>query len=228
MRIGVLGPLEVRSGDEVVEVAGARLRALLIALALEPGQVVPLTRLVYAVWGESPPSAALNAVQALVSRLRRQLPGLRVESHPAGYLLAVEPDDVDAVRFARLVAAGDTRAALELWRGPALTDVADSAYFAGWTARLTELRLTALEDLPEAAPVAELAALVADHPLRERLAAALMRSLRAAGRTAEALAVYERTRTALADELGVDPSPELRALVRAPSRTNLRPALTSF
>ncbi|MEV0384677.1 BTAD domain-containing putative transcriptional regulator [Nonomuraea sp. NPDC050643] len=238
MWIGLLGPLEVLADDgSAVVVRGARLRALLIALALEPDRLVPATRLVDAVWGERPPAGAANALQALVSRLRRVLPGVAVESHPAGYRLVIEPGAVDVARFERMVAVARSardaeRAvrilgeALDLWRGPALADVAGEDFFAPVVARLTESRLTALEDRAEAElglgseagpgrggeQVAELTALVAAHPLRERLVGALMRALAAAGRPAEALGVYERTRTALADALGADPSPKLSAL----------------
>ena len=269
MRIGILGPLEVRADDgSPVYVAGARLRTLLIALALEPGRLVPTARLIDGIWGDEPPAGAANALQALVSRLRRSLPGLAVESHPAGYRLALDADVVDAARFERAVAAArsapdDTavedglRAALALWRGPALLDVAGSEHFEAARTRLEELRLTATEDRADAALrlgrgaelTTELTTLVAEHPLRERLAGQLMRALVAAGRPAAALAAYERTREALADELGTDPSAELAALhtsilrgevpaeaaSAAPPadrpvtpRTNLRAGLTSF
>jgi len=258
----MLGPLEVWSDDgAAVSVPGARLRSLLIVLALEPGQVVSTARLIDAIWGDEPPAAAANALQALVSRLRRLLPA-GIESHPTGYRLAVEPDAVDVVRFERLAAAGRTglpddpagaarilRDALQLWRGPALQDVDGETYFEAPLARLTELRLAAVQDRVEAdlrlgrgaELVAELTALVAEHPLRERLVAALMRALAAAGRTAEALTAFERARRALADELGTDPSPELSAVHTAVlrgelaaestvdvRRTNLRAVLTSF
>ncbi|RIQ17210.1 AfsR/SARP family transcriptional regulator, partial [Jiangella rhizosphaerae] len=244
MRIGILGPLEVRDDDDApVYVAGARLRTLLIILALEPGRLVTVGRLVDGIWGDDPPAGAANALQALVSRLRRALPGLTVESHPAGYRLALEPDAVDAARFERQVAAarsasGDAavedglRAALALWRGPALLDVAESEFFEAPRARLDELRLTATEDRADAALrlgrgaglTTELTTLVAEYPLRERLAGQLMRALVAAGRPAEALAAYERTREALADQLGTDPSPELSALHTAILRGDLTPA----
>ncbi len=106
VRIGILGPLEVRVGfGEPVEVVGARLRTLLIRLALDPDRVVLVDQLVDAVWGEDPPAKAANALQSLVSRLRRLLPDV-VESHPAGYRLALDPDAVDAVRFETLAKAG--------------------------------------------------------------------------------------------------------------------------
>ncbi|MEV7562360.1 BTAD domain-containing putative transcriptional regulator [Streptomyces sp. NPDC089795] len=234
MRISMLGALDVRGEDgSGIGVGGTRLRALLILLALEPGRVVASELLVDGIWQDTPPAGAANALQALVSRLRRALPGIDVESHPAGYRLLVEPDAVDVVRFERLAAAGrgalvrdpDTaarllREALELWRGPALLDVAAAPFFRAPVTRLTELRTAVLEDRVEAdlrvgrgrELTAELTSLVAEHPLRERLVGALMRSLVAAGRPAEALTVYGEARAALAEELGVDPSPELSAL----------------
>jgi len=256
----VLGPLEVHAADGVVaHVPGARLRALLVALALEPGRVVPNAALVDWIWGGRPPADAANALQRLASRLRRVLPGGVVDGRVGGYRLTVEPDRVDAARFERLVGrardagdgqrAGLLREALGLWRGAALQDVGarDSAAFDAAVTRLEGLRLAAAEDRFEAEVrlgggaelVAELTDLVAAHPVRERLVGALMRALGAAGRGAEALVVYQRAREALADELGVDPSPELSALHVAllrgqpgrrqeGPRTNLRAELTSF
>ncbi|MFI7430297.1 BTAD domain-containing putative transcriptional regulator [Micromonospora sp. NPDC049836] len=233
MRIRMLGPFEVRSdGDVLVDVPGARLRGLLIALALDPGRVVPKATLVDWIWGEHPPADATNALQRLVSRLRKVLPAGSVEGQADGYRLAVQPDAVDAVRFERLIgrARADEepqrvrllREAVALWRGAALQDVGlpDSAAFDAAVARLEGLRLSALEDRYDAEVglghgaglVAELTDLVAAHPVRERLVGALMRALAAAGRDTEALLVYQRAREALADALGVDPSAELSAL----------------
>ncbi|MEQ0561301.1 BTAD domain-containing putative transcriptional regulator [Amycolatopsis sp. NEAU-NG30] len=257
MQIAVLGPFEVRADDGVVaEVPGARLRALLVALALDPGRVVPKTTLVDWIWGEQPPADAANALQRLVSRLRKALPAGTVDGQPTGYRLDVAADDVDAVRFERLVAQARQdddprrlREALALWRGAAMQDVdlPESAAFDAAVTRLEGLRLAALEDrfdaeirFGQAAElVTELTDLVAAHPLRERLVAALMRALVATGRDTEALLVYERTRELLADTLGVDPSPELAELHVALLRgelgrreekhpTNLRAELTSF
>ena len=256
----MLGPFEVRTDDGVLaDVPGARLRGLLIALALEPGHAVPKATLVDWIWGERPPSDAANALQRLVSRLRKALPEGLVEGQTDGYRLTVEPDAVDAVRFERLVgqARNDEdpqrvrllREALALWRGAALQGVGlqDSAAFDAAVTRLEGLRLTAMEDWFDAEIslghgaelVTELTDLVAAHPVRERLVAALMRALVATGRDTEALLVYQRTREALADALGVDPSPELSALHVALLRgelgrreenrkTNLRAELTSF
>jgi len=261
----MLGSFEVRTDDGVLaDVPGARLRGLLIALALEPGHAVPKATLVDWIWGERPPSDAANALQRLVSRLRKALPEASVEGYPDGYRLTVEPDAVDAVRFERLVSQARhdedprrvrlLREALALWRGAAMQDVGltDSAAFDAAVTRLQGLRLTAMEDRFDAEislghgaeVVTELTDLVAAHPLRERLVAALMRALVATGRDTEALLVYQRTREALADALGVDPSPELSALhvallrgelgrreqhwLEAGRTTNLRAELTSF
>jgi predicted ATPase/DNA-binding SARP family transcriptional activator len=260
VQIGLLGPFEVRTdGGVIAEVPGARLRGLLIALALEPDHVVPKAALVDWIWGERPPSEAANALQRLVSRLRKALPQGLVDGQPGGYRLRVEPDAVDALRFERLLAQARReevpgrvrllREALALWRGAAMQDVAleDSEAFDAAVTRLDGLRLTAMEDRFEAEVslgqgvelIAELTDAVTAHPLRERLAAALMRALVAAGRDSEALLTYERTREALADALGADPSPELSALHVALLRgelgrreenrkTNVRAELTSF
>ncbi|MGI5524765.1 BTAD domain-containing putative transcriptional regulator [Micromonospora sp. CA-259024] len=260
MQVGMLGPFEVRTDDGAfTDVPGARLRGLLAALALNPGHVVPKATLVDWIWGEHPPSDASNALQRLVSRLRKLLPEGLIEGQTDGYRLTVEPDVVDAVRFERLVgqARDDEgpqrvrrlREALALWRGAAMQDVglADSAALDAAVTRLERLRLTAIEDRFDAEislghgpeVVAELTDLVAAHPVRERLVIALMRALAASGRDTEALLVYQRTSEALADALGVDPSPELSALHVALLRgevgrreenrkTNLRAELSSF
>ncbi|MCH6171840.1 BTAD domain-containing putative transcriptional regulator [Pseudonocardia alaniniphila] len=257
MQIGMLGSFEVRTDDGILaDVPGARLRALLIALALEPGHVVPKATLVDWIWGERPPTDAANALQRLASRLRKALPDGAVEGQPNGYRLTVGPDAVDAVRFERLVGQARNeddprllREALGLWRGAAMQDVGlqDSAAFDAAVTRLEGLRLAAMEDQFDAEIslghgaklVTELTDLVAAHPVRERLVAALMRALVATGRDTEALLVYQRTRETLADTLGVDPSPELSALHVALLRgelgrreenrkTNLRAELTSY
>ncbi|NNH71464.1 AfsR/SARP family transcriptional regulator [Nocardia uniformis] len=260
MQIGILGPFEIRTDDGAfADVPGARLRGLLIALALEPGHAVPKATLVDWIWGEHPPSDAANSLHRLVSRLRKALPEGVVEGQADGYRLRVEPDAVDAVRFERLLAQARNdegaqrvrrlREALALWRGAAMQDIGlpESAAFDAAVTRLEGLRLTAVEDRFDAEIgigngadlVPELTDLVTAHPMRERLVAALIRALAASGRDSDALRVYERTREALADELGVDPSPELSALHVALLRgelgrreenrkTNLRAELTSF
>ncbi len=235
----MLGPLEVRTdGDpgEILEVGGVRLRALLIMLALRPGQFVPATRLIDGLWADAAPAGAANALQALVSRLRRVLPGAVIESRPAGYQLALDPQATDVVRFEQLAAAGRARLredpaaaaailsqALALWRGPALVDVSETDFGRAAIARLDELRRLTLEnridaDLRAPGPgqvaelVAELEGLVTAHPMREPLVGLLMRALHASGRRGAALEVYEQTRQRLAEQLGVAPSADLAAL----------------
>ncbi|WP_246829499.1 BTAD domain-containing putative transcriptional regulator [Nocardia transvalensis] len=243
----------------MADVPGARLRGLLVALALEPGRTVPKSTLVDWIWGENPPTEAANALQRLVSRLRKALPEGVVEGQPEGYRLKVAPESVDAVRFERLIGqvhnAEDAlrlprlREALALWRGAAMQDIGlqDSAALDAAVTRLDGLRLAAMEDRFDAEialghgaeVVTELTDLVAAHPVRERLVAALMRAQVATGRDNEALQLFQRTRETLADELGVDPSPELSALHVALLRgelgrreedrkTNLRSELTTF
>ena len=248
MRVAILGALEVHDdGGGAVAVAGARLRALIARLALAGGQPVSTGALAEAVWDYAPPSDVANALQTLVSRARRALgDAAAVEQSAAGYRLAVEPDDVDALRFERLVAEGAVAEALALWRGPALADAGDFAE--PFARRLEELRLDATVTLftreagGGAARVGELEALVAAHPLHEQLTGLLMRALAASGRQAEALAAYEAIRGRLADELGLDPGPRLQAVhlevlrgeaavapvPGAGVRTNLRAQLTSF
>ncbi|MFB4268942.1 BTAD domain-containing putative transcriptional regulator [Nonomuraea sp. GTA35] len=234
MQFGVLGPLAVwRADGDPVAVGGPRPRALLAMLLLDAGRLVSVERLIDGQYGDRPPSGAANAVQAQVSRLRRQLPAELIEFHGTGYRLAVERGRVDAHRFERLAregrgllaagsharAAAVLREGLGLWRGPAFADVADAPFAGPQAVRLEELRLAATEDLyeaelslPDAGPAAGLRELVAAHPLRERARGLLMRALHAAGRQAEALAAYEEGRRLLADGLGADPSPELAAL----------------
>jgi Bacterial transcriptional activator domain/Transcriptional regulatory protein, C terminal len=164
VRIALLGSLEVSDAGGAVHVAGARLRTLLIALALTPGRLVPTARLIDAIWGDNPPAGAANALQALVSRLRRTLPEAVIESHLAGYRLVIDQEAVDVIRFERLVRAGRAalsedpasaaerlREALGLWRGPALLDVLRRSPFRhkwpgwknyGWPQRRTGSRLT--------------------------------------------------------------------------------------
>ncbi|WP_433211137.1 BTAD domain-containing putative transcriptional regulator [Microtetraspora malaysiensis] len=242
MRVGLLGPFEVRNGDgAVVEVPGIRLRALLAALALDPGRIVTRARLVDWIWGQRPPADEVNALQALVSRLRRVLPDGVIEADSGGYRLAVAPDAVDVGRFEHLVGQGRAaepaaradllRSALALWRGTAMADIAlhGSDAFDAAVARLDELYVAALGDRVDAdirlgrgsELVSELTELVATYPLREGFVAALMRALAEAGRGTEALTVYQRTRERLAEELGADPSAELSALHTALLRGEL-------
>jgi predicted ATPase/DNA-binding SARP family transcriptional activator len=250
IRVGVLGPLELRDADgRPLPVSGSRLRGLLIRLAITDGHSVPLDRLAEDLWPGDGPADVPNAVQALVSRLRG-LAGKDVVAHgPAGYRLAIPSGDIDVWAFERLVANGRARLAdgnhglaadvlreaLALWRGPALADVADAAFAAGTIARLSELRLASSEDRIDAdlslgrgaGLIPEIEQLVAEHPLRERLRGQLMRALQAAGRQADALRVFEDIRQLLASELGVDPSHELSAVHLAVLRGELPPTVTT-
>ncbi|HEX2374435.1 MAG TPA: BTAD domain-containing putative transcriptional regulator [Actinomycetota bacterium] len=239
MELGILGPLEVRDGEALVRVPGAKERALLADLVVHAGRVVSADRLVEDLWGEQPPGNPGNALQGRVSALRRALgpAGSRlVVTRPPGYLLEVDPEEVDAGRFEGLVAEATALApaeppraarlleeALGLWRGAALAEFADRPWAQAEAARLEERRLAAVEALVElrlaagghAGLVGELEGLVAANPTRERPRGQLMVALYRSGRQADALAVYQETRATLAEELGIDPSPELQRLHQA-------------
>ena len=228
----MLGPLEVWRAGRPLPVRRGRPRRLLLSLVLRRGGAVAQDALIDQLWGDDPPVNAGNALQILVSYLRRTVggEGLGIERGPAGYRLAVDPDAVDMVRFERLVQqASDAAppeqlrlatAALDLWRGPALSEAADDAFAQGDITRLDELRLQAFE-LRAAAQLAlghhadalpDLARLVREHPFRERLHGQLALALYRSGRQAEALQTLDRMRTTLVEELGLDPSPELQEL----------------
>ncbi len=224
MEFRLLGPLEVVGDDGVpVALGGPRPRSLLAQLLLHPNEVVSTDRLIDAVWGESPPASAQNALQVHVHALRGALGADRIVTRAPGYLVRVEPDEFDVDRFERLAASGadGIREALALWRGPALADLANEPFARADAARLDERRLAALEDRIDldlasgrhAALAGELEALVLAHPHRERLQAQRIVALYRSGRQADALAAYRGARDAL-DELGLEPSPELRALER--------------
>ncbi|SEG98861.1 Predicted ATPase [Nonomuraea solani] len=233
MRVAVLGPVQAYADDGApVEVGGARLRGLLARLALSAGQVVQAEALIDALWGERPPAGAVKALHALVYRLRRALGSAAIESVATGYRLRAA--HVDADRFEDLADRGHRELAadrpeqaaallgeaLALWRGPALADVLDASFAGTAAARLEELRVAAAEDRFEAGLrlghhagiLADLEAAAAEHPLRERLAGLRMRALHAVGRQSDALRVFEQVRGTLADQLGIDPSEELRAI----------------
>ncbi|WP_369379413.1 BTAD domain-containing putative transcriptional regulator [Streptomyces sp. cg36] len=249
MRYRIIGTTQLLNPEgTAVAVGGARLRALLTVLALRPGRTVPAALLVDEVWNGAPPADAAGALQALVGRLRRAVGHRAVASvEGGGYRLAAEPDDIDLYRFERLAQEG-ARAldqgdpakalgllddALALWGGPVLADLPDrAAEAARWEARRLDARRArsgaalALGRAEEVLP--ELGALSTGHPLDEPLHALRIRALRAAGRPAEALAAYEEARRTLADRLGIDPGPELRALhaelLRTPAEPAPRPA----
>jgi len=270
--IRVLGPLEVGDADAVSTVAGGRLRRLLVRLAWDASRIVSTGELIEAVWiDDDTPADVANALQSLVSRLRRALgiPAV-ITQHEGGYRLAVERGDVDAHAFAtaardghaavaagRHVEAADILSrALAGWRGTSLQDADSAPYAVSARRRLEETRLDAMADRHDAqlalggadGLVAELEALVAAHPLRERFTGQLMTALAATGRSAEALGTYEHLRRFLADELGTDPSPGVQAVHlavlrgevpaghqdaaestrTAPVQTNLRSSISSF
>ncbi|WP_030732374.1 BTAD domain-containing putative transcriptional regulator [Streptomyces sp. NRRL S-237] len=251
MRFEVLGPLTVRTDEGTpVPVPEAKVRALLGALLVRYGRPVPVDRLIDELWGEDLPGNPGNTLQTKVSQLRRILAQAEeggralVGFGPAGYALRVADAAVDAGRFAELTAlarkeegararAALLSEALGLWRGPAYADLPDAAFVRPEVARLEERRVTAQEDLAEArlelgehvVLADELAALIAEHPLRQRLRAAQMRALYGAGRQNEALAAYRELTARFAEELGIDPGPELGALHEAILRQD--PELTA-
>jgi DNA-binding SARP family transcriptional activator len=233
MRYRLLGPVEVIGSDgQVVALSGERERTLLATLVLGAGQTVSVSRLIDALWGEQPPATAGNTLQVHVSNLRKKLAAAgaadNLQSVPEGYALRMGPDEIDATEFARFVegATGEPsvvatrlQEALSLWRGPALADVR-SDLLVGEKTRLEELRLRALERRIDAElalgrhheVVGELESLVHAHPLREGIRRQLMVALYRSGRQADALAVYRAGEEVLAEELGIDPGPELQAL----------------
>ena len=239
VRVGLLGGLEVLDDDgRDTVVAGPKVRALLAMLALQPGRVVSTEQLIDALWGDNPPTEVRNGLQGLASKLRRSLGSADlVAMRGAGYSLELPADAIDVHRYEEMVAAardaaadGDLNQAAallaeadRLWRGDAFADFAYEDFAAGAITRLSELRLSAIEERLDIelqlgrhqAAVAELEELVAAHPLRERLRGLLMLALYRAGRQADALRVFQDGRHVLADELGLEPGHELRALEAA-------------
>ena len=230
----LLGPFEVLAEGRALELTRRKQRSLLALLLLHAGEVVSTDRLVEDLWAGEPPKAAVGSLQNLVSDLRKILGRETVITREPGYLLDVDPDRVDLHRFERLVAqAADAedperrasllREGLALWRGPPLADLAYEPFAQVEVARLEELRTAARESLIEAELalgrhsnlVGELEALVAEHPLRERLRGQLMLALYRSGRQAEALDAYRRARETLVEELGIEPSSELQQLEQA-------------
>jgi DNA-binding SARP family transcriptional activator/tetratricopeptide (TPR) repeat protein len=238
MRFRILGHLEVQTPDGWTAISAPKWRSLLACLLVRPGQLVPTESLIFDLWGDNPPSTANNMVSIYVHRLRKEVigdaDGQTLVHRAPGYLLRVAPGDLDSQVFESLAAEGRSaltaaqpeRAAellaeaLGLWRGPLLADVPPSPMLANHVSQAAERRLDTTElrieaDLAcgrAAQVVAELRGLVAEHPLRERLRALLMRALEDAGRRAEAFEAYAQARQAISDELGVEPGSELRRL----------------
>jgi DNA-binding SARP family transcriptional activator len=238
MQFRILGPLEVDDDGRLVELGGARQRALFAILVLHRNEVVSSDRIIEDLYAGRPPATAAKSLQAHVSRVRSALrPGNRLHTRPGGYVLEVEAGELDAERAASLLAegrearaAGDPDAAarslasaLRLWRGRPFADVAFDGFAQDEIARLEELRLDCVEERLEAdlerqrhaEVVGELERLVAEHPLRERLRGQLMLALYRCGRQAEALGVYQDARRLLVDELGLEPGRALQDLERA-------------
>jgi DNA-binding SARP family transcriptional activator len=237
LQFSLLGLLEVRRGGVLMPLAAGRQRALLAALLLRAGQVVPTGELIEVLWEDQPPPTARAGLHNCVCRLRRTLADCRHEqivACPQGYLIRVGCGALDVTKFEVLlgearaaaqqgswpVAAGQARAALALWRGEPLADTGSHMLVLREAPRLIELRLQALEIAADAGLrlgqharlVGELRGLVAEHPLHERLYALLMLALYCDGRQGEALAVYQDAYRVLAGELGIEPGPGLREL----------------
>ena len=232
VRYQVLGPLEADSERDVVGLGGPKQRLVLALLLIDVGRAVSDDRLVDVVWGDEPPDGARHVIQTYVSELRRLLDD-EIRREGGGYRLAAPPDAVDAHRFELLVGSARDRMrdspagagalfreALALWRGEPYAGLEDAAAVRLEADRLRELRVGAIEDRLQAdldaglhgAASVELDGLTREHPFRERLRGLHMLALYRAGRQADALAVYRRTREMLIEELGIDPSPELQSL----------------
>ena len=237
MQARILGSFQLEEGGRRIPLGGVRQRAVFVSLLLRANEVVPSEQLLMDLWGEDSPPGAANSLQAAISRLRRVLPRGRLMTEASGYLLRIFPDELDVSRFEQLVSEGrealtaggaeqaarTLRQALSLWQGPALADFRYEPFAQAEIVRLEELHLTCLEERVEAdlalgltgVLVAELRRLVGEHPVRERLRGQLMRALYRDGRQAEALEVYREFRSVLRDELGLEPSPQLRELETA-------------
>src|SRR6266700_3427040 len=234
MRFEILGALRVHDGERTVQVTGARQRVLLAALLAHACQVIPARVLAELVWDGSPPDGAVNTLRSHVMRLRRALgpqAASRVVTRSPGYLITADPGEVDLLQFGALcqecgsaVTAGEweragalAAEALGLWRGEPLADIPSRALTQEEVPRLQRLRVQALEWHTEAGLqlgrhaelVPLLQELTAGHRLHERFHAQLMLVLYRCGRQADALAAYHAARAVLAEELGVDPSPEV-------------------
>jgi DNA-binding SARP family transcriptional activator len=245
LQFGILGPLEVRRHDVLIDLGPPKQRAVLAALLISSNQVVSLDRLIEMLWGKEVPARAHGSLQAYIHNLRKVLePDRAVRSQaqilvtrPPGYVVQVEPDALDAAKFELLATEGHrllTQAhpdsakqrlteAMAMWRGPALAEFAFEQFAQPEAARLEQVRAVVHEDLLEAelalgnhaAVIGDITVAVGEHPLRERLWSLLMLALYRSGRQGEALRAFAMARHTLAEELGIDPSPALRSLESA-------------
>ncbi|TMK96999.1 MAG: AfsR/SARP family transcriptional regulator [Actinobacteria bacterium] len=224
MDVRVLGPLEASAGGRPLQLGGGKPRALLTMLALQAGSPVSADLLIEGLWGETPPATANKMIQIFVSQVRKALDASgdagRLVTRGRGYELRIDADDVDALRFERLLAAHAPREALALWRGPPLEELSGEPFAAAEIRRLEELRLAAMEQAIEhdlaagrhREVIGELDALVAHEPLNERFHGQRMLALYRSGRQSDALAAYRKARETLLDEVGLEPGPELQRL----------------
>lgn len=233
MDFRLLGHLEVSDGARALEIGGVKPRSVLAILLMHANELVTTDQLIDRIWGDAPPGRAIKTVQVYVSRLRKALGQERIVTHAGGYVLHVEPDELDVAMVERLAAeagrAGPEAAAaklteaLALWRGPVLADLAYEGFAQTEIARLEEMRLALLEQRIDAdlargchgGLVSELEALIARHPLREHLRYQLMLALYRSARQAEALEAYRAARRELAEGLGLEPGEPLKELEHA-------------
>ena len=237
MQFRILGPIQAVLDDEPAALGAPKQRGLLALLLVNRRRVVTAEQLIDGLWGEAPPASAVQSLQVYVHGLRRALGAERIETAGRGYRVVVGEDELDLDRFERTLergraaleagrpddAADDLREALAVWRGPALADLPEEIRRAAEAERLEELRFSALELRYDAelacgrhdAVVAELEAVTAEHPYRERFLQQRMLALYRCDRQAEALEVYRAAREVLAEDLGLDPSPVLQELERA-------------
>lgn len=257
LTVDILGPLRVGVDGRPVRLTTGRLRTMLAGLAVSAGRTVSVERMTAIMWTEKLPADPRRSLQTYAARLRGAVGGRHIESGPAGWSLRVEPDAVDALRFARLLDAAAVRPeaerellgrAMTLWRGEPFDGVPSGWFRRVEQPRLAERYLAARErcldlDVERGAPleplIAELEELTGRHPLRESLWVRLMTLLERSGRPAEALQRYEIVRCRIAEELGTDPSPRLRELharllagepteARIPVRRQLPPGVAAF
>ena len=233
MDFRILGPLEVADDDRRLALGGIKQRSLLAILLQHANEIVSTDHVLAELWGDAPPATAAKSIQVYVSRLRKELGNGRLVTRAPGYVLRVEPSELDLANFERLRAearrsgprggAAKLREALALWRGPPFADLAYERCVQAEIARLDELRLAAIEDRIDADLadgrhadiVGELETLIGRHPVRERLRGQVMLALYRSARQAEALQAYQAARRELADELGLEPSGELKRLESA-------------